>query len=304
MNQAPQINNNSVSQHKAIITAASGKYFPSLINLLGSIKQNYPDHPKIFVYDLGMPAIFVSELKSLKDVEVIAMPIFCKFWRSCYTWKTYIFSHPLADLNFYLDAGCQVLRPLDRIFDTLEKEDFFAIGQGVLLEKIVPKEYKAIFEISNEFDDCEVIHAGEFGFKNKGKISNILNQTFDCALSGLALGFSPKDIWRNKGYNKSQFVRNCEIFRHDLTLLNILIRKHFGRNVKIHSVEQFAGGRNAHQEQFIWHLRMDFKNLSYVNLRFLHTDFSCVILLNRLVISLMILIKNIKTFFRKFKIGL
>ena len=69
--------------NKAIITSCSTKYFPWLINLLGSIKENYPNHPKIYIYDLGLFCTFRKELEKIDNIEVLKMPHFCKFWRSC-----------------------------------------------------------------------------------------------------------------------------------------------------------------------------------------------------------------------------
>jgi hypothetical protein len=89
--------------NRAIITSCSNKFFPAVINLIGSIKNNYPDHPPIFVYDLNILKIFKKELETIKNVKVIQMPKFCVHWESCYTWKTYIFQHSLAESNLYLD---------------------------------------------------------------------------------------------------------------------------------------------------------------------------------------------------------
>jgi hypothetical protein len=280
---------------RALITAASNKFFPSLINLLGSIKTNYPDHPKMYVYDLGLFWTFKKELNNIPGVEVIKMPKFVSFWRSCYTWKTYIFAHPLARLNFYLDAGCQVLRPLDEIFNILDKEGFFLIEQGVKFKDIVPQEYKELFDLSEEFDKEEALHAGEFGFKNNLLQNATLQKVYSWALAGLALGFSPVDAWRNKGKNKSVFIRNCRIFRHDMTLLNIMLRKNFGRNLEVHSGAQFAGGLNNHQNQYIWNLRLNYSTLDYIQARFLHKKIDLLVLFNRTVLRIMIFAKSFKS---------
>lgn len=156
---------------KAIITSASNKFFPSLINLLSSIKLVYPNHPAIFIYDLGLLPIFRKELELIDGVKVIKMPNFCNHWRSCYTWKTYIFAHPLARLNFYLDAGCQVLRPLDSVFSIIDKEDILLVDQGQSFKKIVPESYKSIFALDDMFDDLTTIHAGIIGFKQAANIN-------------------------------------------------------------------------------------------------------------------------------------
>jgi hypothetical protein len=286
---------------RALITSASNKYFPSLINLLGSIKANYPNHPKIYIYDLGLFLTFRKELELLENVQVVKMPKFCAFWRSCYTWKTYIFNNPFATLNFYLDAGCQVLRPLDEIFEKIDRDELFVIGQGVKFKDIVPEEYKSVFELSEEHNDKEALHAGEFGFKNSALVKSLLQKVFDCGLAGLALGFSPGDAWRNKGKDKNIFIRQCKIFRHDLTLLNIILRKYFGNNLNLHSVEQYAGGFKAHHNQYIWHLRMNFKKLDFTALKFLHNGFIWFAMLNRAVIGLMLLVKNFKAMLRQLK---
>ena len=208
-------------EDRCIITSASNKFFPSVLNLLGSFKLVYPNHPKIYVYDLGLLKIFRRELELINGVEVIKMPEFCKHWRSCYTWKTYIFSHPLANLNFYLDAGCQILRPLDELFFDINNRGLLLIDQGQCFKKIVPETYKSIFNLNNEFDNETIIHAGIIGFKNSPEIINIFDKIYKSAIAGLSLGFSPGEMWRNKYKNKNIFIRDCEIFRHDLTLLNI-----------------------------------------------------------------------------------
>ncbi len=286
-------------RQKALITSASNKFFPSLVNLLGSIKANYPGHPQIFIYDLGLYWIFRKELDSLQGVTVLDMPRFVSFWRSCYTWKTYILSHPLADLNFYLDAGTQVLKPLDDIFVEIEKENYFAIQQGVSLKQIVPEDYWDKLGLNRINENEESIHAGELGFKADSEISEVLYESYNWALKGLALGFSPKDKWRDKGYNKIGIVRNCEIFRHDMTLLNIAFRKKFGKAGHLNSGVIFAGGYKSHPNQAIWNLRLSFRKLDYCNQSFLHPRFSFIAWLNRIIIGAMLVLKNGNLYFKK-----
>ena len=150
-------------ENKAIITSCSNKFFPSVINLLGSIKAVYPKHPTIFVYDLGLLPNFRKEIESIENVKVINMPHFCGHWRSCYTWKTYIFAHPVAHLNFYLDAGCQLLKPLDEDFTIIENENLLLVDQGQTFKSIVPESYKSIFDLGETHNSLTVIHAGIIG---------------------------------------------------------------------------------------------------------------------------------------------
>ena len=276
---------------KAIITSASNKFFPSLINLLGSIKANYPNHPHIYVYDLGLFYTFRKELESMPEVTLLKIPHFVPFWRSCYTWKTYILNTPLADLNFYLDAGNQVLRPLDEIFEEIERDGYFAVGQGVLLEDITPKEYKNIFNLEQNDYKTPFITAGIFGFKKDSTVSHLTENLYNLAISGLCLGFSKEESWKNKGVNKNIFVRNCKMFCHDTTLLSLVLKEGI-KNLKSHDIYKFGGANSKqdHPDQIIWNLRMNYVNLDYLRpKRYINT----------LIVKIFILIRKIRFKFKK-----
>ncbi|MBI5530076.1 MAG: hypothetical protein HY918_01070 [Candidatus Doudnabacteria bacterium] len=283
--------------NKAIITAASNKFFPSLINLLGSIKANYPNHPKIFVYDLGLFWSYREELKKIENVEVLPMPKFCRHWRQCYTWKTYIFYKPLARLNFYIDAGSQVLYPLDEVFEFIERDDYFAVSQVLPLNMITPIEYRRIFSISEEYYSKECVTAGIFGFKENSKVTPILNELYDAAVCGLCLGLSPRDSYRNKGPHKSDFVRNCELFRQDTTLLSLILRKYLN-NFIIHDINRYAAISldKQGQKQLIWNVRMNYLTLNYLNTKFLHRKSSLILYLNRLIVRTFLFLRVIKLY--------
>lgn len=221
---------------KCLITACSNKYYPSVLNLIGSLKANYPLHPPLYIYDLGLAPVFKRQLEKIADVKVLAQPNFCSFWKSCYTWKTYIFTVPLADLNFYLDAGGLVLAPLDEIFSRIEADDYFAltVDPKLPLEKITPREFKPLFKGAEKFYSSPCLAAGIFGFKRNSRLTKILETLRAAAEAGLTLGFSPDEKWRNRGKNKNQFTRDCQIFRHDQTLLNLLMRQELG-NFYLHT---------------------------------------------------------------------
>jgi len=283
---------------KAIITSCSTKFFPSVINLISSIKVVYPKHPTIFVYDLGLLSVFRKELSMVEGVEVINMPKFCTHWRSCYTWKTYIFAHPVARLNFYLDAGCQILKSLDEVFDIIEEKDILLIDECVFFKEIVPKSYKKLFSLGDNYDDLPTMHAGIIGFKNTTNIINIFNDIYNAACVGLTLGFSTRDKKRNKGKNRSIFVRDCNFFRHDLTLINIFFRKYHD-NIYLHSINFFHFNKNVIPEQFVWLLRLRYTKLDNLNIKMLHKNIKALFVLNRFLIYFFIKIKNLNSFIKK-----
>jgi hypothetical protein len=281
-------------ENKAIITAASNKFFPSLLNMLGSLNTNFPEHPDVFVYDLGLSYFFRKELKQIPWVKLIKMPEFAPFWRSCYTWKTYALSHPLAELNLYLDAGVQVLRPLDDYFSVIDKEGFLAVGQLTPLEDITPLEYRKLFPINEEYYNSQCITAGIFGFKNNSTVTPILNELYSAAVAGLALGFSIAEQHRNRGANKTPFIRNCKIFRHDTTLLSLLMRKEF-KDFVIRDCAQFAGSQTDHDhpKQYLWNMRLNYTKLGYISANRLCGNPGALAYLNRFFVHAMISIKKV-----------
>jgi len=241
-----------MEKSRAIITAVSNKFFPSVLNLINSIRANYDTEIEIHVYDLGLSRIFRNELERIEFVHVIDMPHFCEHWRSCYTWKTYIFTKPFATYNLYLDAGCQIDGTLDAAFEKIVANGYFVIEQGPLLADIVPEEYTQICSIDEKYYSEAYIDAGVFGFDKSVTMRNLTGSVYNAARAGLCLGFSPQDTWRNRGKNKSIFVRDCKQFRHDMTVLNIFLRKHIGDLEVSDSLN-------------ILKIRMNYRRLRYVN---------------------------------------
>ena len=278
---------------KCIITSASNKFVPSLLNMLGSFEKNYPDHPHIYIYDLGISSFIKKDILKFKEVSIINVPHFVPFWRSCYTWKTYILNTPLADLNFYIDAGCQILRPLSEVFEKIEKNGYYLVGQGkeVFAKDITPKEYIELFEIPADKLNHEVVAAGIVGFKkNDEQIKKVTSVLYDAGVTGLSLGFSKKDLWKNKGKNKNEFLRDCLLFRHDTTLLTLFVIKYL-KGATIESLDLFQGHITGDPNQLVWNLRMNYSKLDYLNT-------SNLSLLSRIFIYTFINAKKVKTWIR------
>ncbi len=254
---------NSDSPKRSIITSASSKFFPSLLNLIGSIKKNYPDHPPIYVYNLGLFPTYKAELKSIEGVSLVEMPRFCSFWRKCYTWKTYIFKHPFTSTTLYLDAGNEVLKPLNPLFDQIERNGYLAVQQGIESKAIIPEDYVSLFGIDKEILGKKVITAGIFGFDTTSAlVKKIIADLHDASLAGLCLGYSRTELWKNKHPNNNFFVRNCAHFRHDTTLLTILL---YARIPNLISEDEYKFGaqRGEHNkaDQIIHNLRMNYDTL-------------------------------------------
>jgi len=261
--------------------------------MLGSFEKNYPDHPHIYIYDLGISSFIKKDILKFKEVSIINVPHFVPFWRSCYTWKTYILNTPLADLNFYIDAGCQILRPLSEVFEKIEKNGYYLVGQGkeVFAKDITPKEYIELFEIPADKLNHEVVAAGIVGFKkNDEQIKKVTSVLYDAGVTGLSLGFSKKDLWKNKGKNKNEFLRDCLLFRHDTTLLTLFVIKYL-KGATIESLDLFQGHITGDPNQLVWNLRMNYSKLDYLNT-------SKLSLLSQIFIYTFINAKKVKTWIR------
>lgn len=280
---------------RAIITSCSDKFFPSVINLLSSLKANYPNHPPIYVYDLGLFYTFRRELELIEGVTVLPVPPFCPHWRACYAWKTYILAHPFADLNFYIDAGCQILKPLDEDFDIIAKEGMLLVDTGCPFEDLVPKEYRSIFDMDQSLDKETTFSAGIIGFTNTPEIMQVFKKSYEAAIVGLTLGFSANNLWRNKGKDKNIFTRSSNYFRHDQTVINLFFKKYLSKNkIPFQSHDNYNHLQTRdNPKQRIWQLRLTYKKLEYTQIQNLHPKKKILFRFNRLVISLMLLMKNL-----------
>lgn len=112
---------------RCIITGASACFGPSLLAMIGSLDANWPGHPPVHVFDLGLDDMTLSQLAS-HEIPVTKVPDFCPWWRLHYTWKIWAFAHAPADQFLWIDAGVVVLHPMDEVFFSIDKLGYFAVG--------------------------------------------------------------------------------------------------------------------------------------------------------------------------------
>lgn len=286
---------------KCIITSASNKFFPSLLNMLGSLHKNYPDHPPVFIYDLGLAWSFKSELQNIKWIKILPVPHFVKHWRACYTWKTYILNTPLAENNLYIDAGCEILKPLDALFDKINLNGYLSVSQGdvVTVNMVTPKSLLDKYQLGPEFGPREIVTAGIFGFKKDSSITQTTEELYKAGIDGECLGYSKQEMWKNKGPNKVDIVRDCPVFRHDTTLLTILLYKNFSQPI-IENIKYFSADLLGKESgQFIWNNRLNYSKLNYVSLTNLDENINIFTLINRLFVQIFLVLKFINRKIKK-----
>ncbi|MBF4470271.1 hypothetical protein [Flavobacterium sp. HJJ] len=202
-------------------TTSSGYFFSRTLNLIFSTIFNTKKPIKFVVWDIGLNKVERFLLKYY-DVTIIKVPEFCEFWRDCYTWKTYIYKKSKERFFLHLDSGNTVLCDIDVIFERIKEKGYFFVDQGQLLSQITPADYYEYYGL-NKIQDHSVFAAGNIGFdKNNKGFLKIIDTSYDSALKGMCLGYSYGE--RNRVMKSNFIIRDCEVFRHDQTVLNCCLR--------------------------------------------------------------------------------
>ena len=112
------------NKEKLIITGASQSYGPSVLALLGSLTLNWPEHPPVLVYDLGLNEEILAILLE-NHIAVRKVPPFVPHWRKHFTWKVWAWNDAPARDILWLDAGVVMLQPIDDVFDAIDRLGYF-----------------------------------------------------------------------------------------------------------------------------------------------------------------------------------
>jgi hypothetical protein len=244
----------------ALVSAADARFGKWLINLVGSVQRKSDIFDRIVVYDLGLTTFQRRLLEAARGVEVQTVPAFIPHWRGGRTWKTWIWTHLEADVIVWLDAGATVLRPLTDIIEQTGERGYFVVSSGVTADKSTPSAYYLLYDLPQEFGRHISITAGILAYA-RGSVfyADVVRPTFDDAVLGLNLGFSEAEVEKlNWGLDELEhvIVRDCPLFRHEQTLLNI----HFYRSTPkpyLNDLYKYGGFMSPrdHPEQVIWNHR-------------------------------------------------
>ncbi len=168
---------------QAIVTAASQRYQPQLLALIGSLNCNWPNHPPVVVYDIGLSAEVLCALRKAA-IEVRQVPAFCQHWRKHYTWKPWCWNDAPAKSVLWLDAGCCVLRPMPEVFDTIESRGYFAIPNFYALEREASEAACDGCHVPASFRANKVaVAGGVFGFRRGTPAERVVEICLDVAMT-------------------------------------------------------------------------------------------------------------------------
>lgn len=221
---------NKVMYNNIVITGANSKYFDSLLTLISSIHKDSLDIiDTIVVYDFGLDQIELNRLKTLKNVIVVDtnknFPVFETLSSTkikCHFSKMYALYHALtlAKNVLWLDAGTCALRSIKPIFDIIDSEDIFIVGDEHINIAFTHKRCIEIMNATEKEIQDRQISSGIFGFKSNGKYKKIIND----------------------GWEYAQ-IENCidsigvDNHRHDQSILSILTSRY---NCNTQDIEMFG----------------------------------------------------------------
>ena len=168
---------------RLIATAASAAYGPSLLALLGSLTLNWPEHPPVQVYDIGLDERTRTALDEA-GAAVKAVPSFCPHWRKHYTWKFWCVNDAPAAEVLWLDAGAIALRPLDEVFDAIAAQGYFFVPTYHSLTESASTGACRGCGVPPDFRTGKMaIAAGVAGYRKDGLVGRIVQEALEIALT-------------------------------------------------------------------------------------------------------------------------
>ena len=213
---------------RLLITAASAEFGPSVLALLGSLTLNWPNHPPLLVYDLGIDDATKARLVDI-GIPVRQVPQFCPHWRQHFTWKIWCINDAPARNVLWIDAGIVVLQPLDELFQAIETLGYFLVPNYELLDyEASPAACKAC-GVSYDFRLGKATLAGGLlGFHKEGETAALLQEALNVALDEAAI------------------AATTVTHRHDQAILSLLMYRSFGKAL-VGDGQVYLGGLSPKQ---------------------------------------------------------
>jgi len=184
-----------------VITGANSPYFESLLTLISSIhKDSLHLVDAIFVCDFGLDASEISRLKNLKKVFLVDANKNSDFYKNISSIKTKCHFLKMESLYdsiqvsknvLWLDAGVCALKSLKPIFDLIDSEDIFLVGDTHVNKNFTHEDCIKIMHATEDELNGKQLSSGIFGFKSEGKYKQMIIEGWKYAqIPGCIDGFS------------------------------------------------------------------------------------------------------------------
>ena len=148
-----------------IVTATDERFFPCLLNFIGSIHRvNFDDLNEISVFDLGLAQEQRQLLNTISKVKIYTIemthPELLKHFitrpdgkraRGWYAWKPVVIKQALdmfPDI-LYIDSGIIILRPLNNLCNYIRKNGYFFVDCGHSINRMTTQYVKEKFNLES-----------------------------------------------------------------------------------------------------------------------------------------------------------
>jgi hypothetical protein len=200
-----------------IITASNDIYFESLKTLIASIhRTSYDIVDKIYVYDLGLDINKINFVNGLEKCVVLdlkslinPLPFDDYLLPKGYAYKCFCLQHQKGNNNIlWLDAGVITLKSVKPIFDIIQNDDIFVVGDYHLNKNFTKPLCSEIMKATeSELNDVQ-ISAGIIGYKLNGNFQHLFNDAYEYSkIDGCIIG-------------------NENNHRHDQSVYSILVSRY------------------------------------------------------------------------------
>lgn len=147
-----------------VITLTSANYVPMTRLLLASVRAWHADTPvTCYALEAGWGPGPEAELRAIgADVEVLPASAKLKL-KSNLGWKLVVLGQQ-AEPVLFLDSDVLALRPLDRVFEAVERDGWFSVSEGAILDSYYQGEIRDVVELPEFTEDVRSFNTGVVGF--------------------------------------------------------------------------------------------------------------------------------------------
>ncbi|MFH2101998.1 MAG: hypothetical protein ABIJ39_01400 [Chloroflexota bacterium] len=227
---------------KLIISGASESFSPSLLALLGSLTLNWPEHPPVLVYDLGMNEETLATLHE-NHIDVRKVPPFVPHWRKHFTWKVWCWNDAPARDVLWLDSGVVVLQPINDVFEAIYRLGYFINPTYYLLNDTATEAACIGCGIDVGFRNGKMtFNGGVVGFRKEGIIGDMIQKALEIA-------------------SVEEYIKSTiPLGRHDQAILSLLIHKYIPNPIMLDTMI-YAGWESPQQVhgQKVWQHRRNLR---------------------------------------------
>jgi hypothetical protein len=164
-----------------VITAANSPYFNSLKTLIASLhRTSYEVVDKIYVFDLGLTKKQREAISKCLKTEVVDLPTNIDSEPKQHVYKPFCvhWGTNLAKNVLWLDAGVMALQSIQEIYNIIESEGIFLVGDKHLNKKFTHDKCIEIMNATKQELNDKQLSSGILGFKSNGNYQQLINEAF------------------------------------------------------------------------------------------------------------------------------